>query len=113
MTPDDILGRIVMLMCCFAMAYPLFVIGCFGKDSYDPIAFWAGGEDHLKLMIKDIQQYNKEMGKVFVSGGWICFWLGIASLIHWMIGLVGLGVVSTLGSWALWKRYQTILKKYS
>ena len=114
MTSEEILGTaIVALLCCWGMAYALFVIGYFGKDSHEPIAFWAGGEDDLKSVIKDIKSYNKEMGKIFISGGWICFLLGIFSMIHWLIGLVGIGLVSSLGVWFLWKRYQAILKKYS
>ncbi len=105
------LENIIGLSCCLLCAFPFFIIGHFNRESREPITFWAG-DRRLKELVQDVQGYNQEMGKLYCRYALAFVLDGVLFLAHMAAGMVGLGVVCTLGIFLFWKKYQALLQRY-
>ena len=105
-------GRIVGLVCCLLCAFPLFIIGYYGKDSHDPISFWSG-DTHLKKTVKDVKGYNYKMSELYKKCSFIFTLTGMLCLINVIVGIVCICFVSTFGIYMVWRSYKKILSEYS
>lgn len=105
------LENVIGLVSCLLCAFPFFVIGYFNRRSREPIPFWSGDRS-LKERIKNVQGYNEEMGKLYCRYALAFVLDGLLFLLHMTPGLIGLGVVCTLGIYLFWKKYKLLLKKY-
>lgn len=105
------MGGIIGLVCCLLCAFPFFVIGNFGKDSKEPIGFWAGDES-LKGKVKNVKSYNQEMSKLYKIWSLTFVITGVLCLMPMYIGVVGIVLECTVGIYIAWKAYKNILSRY-
>lgn len=104
--------KIVGMICCLLCAFPFFIIGKYNKDSMTPINFWSG-DTGLKDKIKDLKNYNAEMAKLYCNCALAFVITGAVFLIWEIAGCVVIVLDSTVGIYIAWKKYKTILAKYS
>ena len=105
-------GRIVGLVCCFLCAFPLFVMSHYGKDSRDPMSFWAR-DASLKKKVKDVKGYNYKISQLYKKCSMTFILIGILCLINIIVGVVCICFVSTFGIYIVWRSYKKILLEYS
>ena len=71
---DNLVGMIIMAVCCFGCAVLFFGIGIWAHKSGKPVHFWAGTKvDPAK--VTDIPAYNREcavMWKLYSIPYWCC-----------------------------------------
>lgn len=103
---------IVGLVCCILCAIPLFVVGYYNKNSREPITFWAG-DKNLKTKVKDIKGYNDEISKLYIKCALVFVVTGIICVIYFWVGIVCILFECTLGIYVVWKKYKSILFRYS
>lgn len=104
--------KVICFICCLFCAFPFFIIGHYDKESREPIGFWSGDKS-LKEKVKDVENYNKEMAKLYLYCAWFFFITGIIAFVHVIPAYICIAVESTLGIYIVWKKYKTILEKYS
>ena len=105
-------GQIVGLVCCLLCALPFFVIAHFGKDSGEPMSFWAG-DNTLKGKVRDVRGYNYKMSRLYKKWSLAFVLAGILCLINDIAGIAGMILVSTIGIYIVWRSYKKILLEYS
>lgn len=107
-----LIGRIIAFIACFMCAIPFMIIAKFNKDGREPINFWSG-DYSLKEKVKDVTHYNLEMAKLYRQCAWIFVITGVIFFVSTMAGVVCIGIECTVGIYVAWRRYKTILEKYS
>ena len=106
------LGRIVGLLACIMCAFPFFIISVYNKDSKEPINFWSG-DVTLKSKVKNVAEYNKEMGALYKKCAIAFLVTGIGFLVIPMIGVIMVCFDCTLGIYIVYRNYKRILDLYS
>lgn len=109
---ENIIGNIVAFTSCLLCAIPFLIISKYDKDSATPITFWSGDKS-LKEKVTDIPAYNKEMANLYKLLGFGFIVCGIGCIIYLLFGVVLLFLCCTLGLFLVYKKYKTILNKYS
>ena len=105
-------GRIIGCFCCLLCAFPFFMMDYLGKMRRDPLSFWSG-DDSLKDKVRDVQSYNREMGILYRRYG-LCY--AAAAVCFLVIPVLGVGILltsCTVGIYLVYRRYKSILEKYS
>ena len=106
--------KLIMLVSFFMCSVPFLIISSYNKnDSLTPIPFWSGSENKLKNKLKNIEKYNEEMAAVYKKCAAAFGIAAISSLIHPLIGIIVLAFNCTIGIYIVFKKYKTILEKYS
>lgn len=106
-----LIGRIVGLISCLLCAIPFIIVAQFGKDSIEPITFWAGDRS-IKEKVSDVAGYNAKMAKLYGNCA-ACFAItGIICLISMIAGIVLLGFACTVGIYIAYRRYRKILDEF-
>ncbi len=105
------MGGIIALVSCLLCAFPLFVIGNYGKDSKEPVAFWAGDKS-LNGKVKDVKGYNQEMSKLYKRWSLTFVLTGVLCLLSMYIGVICIVLECTAGIYIVWKMYKGILSRY-
>lgn len=105
------MGGIVCFVSCLLCAFPFWVIGNFGKDSKEPIVFWAG-DTSLKEKIKDVKGYNREMAKLYQKCALAFVGTGALGMVFMYLGVFCIILDCTIGIYAAWKQYKKILSRY-
>lgn len=105
------MGRIIGCVSCLLCAFPFFIIGYFGKDSKEPVSFWAG-DSSLKEKIKDVKAYNQEMAKLYQKCGQVFLFTSILYVLHMGVGTACILLECTIGIYVVWKQYKKILSRY-
>lgn len=106
------IGGIIGLISCFMCAVPFLIMGVYGKDSKEPITFWAGDKE-LKTKVKDISQYNKEMSGLYMKCAIAFGVTGVICLFWLLVGIVLICAECILGIFFVYMRYKKILKRYT
>lgn len=106
------IGRIIGLISCLMCAFPFFVISVYNKDSKEPINFWSG-DTTLKSKVKNIYEYNKEMGFLYKKCAMAFLITGIAFLVLPVAGIVLVCFDCTAGIYLVYREYKKILGSYS
>ena len=57
-------AKIIGFFSCLLCAFPLFIMGVYGKDSLEPITFWTG-DTTLKGKVCDVKSYNAELSSLY------------------------------------------------
>ena len=98
--------RILIALSCLLCAWAFFLIGYLCKISASPVQFWTGSEKKLKNAVKNVPGYNRRMGTAFR-------WYGLAWLTDAILGatfppagIIGVGVLCTLGLYLLHRSYR-------
>lgn len=104
--------KVICFICCLFCAFPFLIIGYYDKGSTEPIGFWSG-DTSLKKKVKDIKNYNKEMANLYLYCALAFMITGIIAFIHVISAYICIALESTLGIYLVWKKYKSILKKYS
>ncbi len=105
-------GRIVGLIACLLCAVPFLIISVYDKGSSTPISFWSG-DKFLMEKVHNIAGYNKEMADLFKKCAIAFAIAGACCLIHLILGSAIILLECTVGIYVVYKRYKTILGKYS
>ena len=117
MDNENVLGAIIMALCCFVCALTFLGIAIWARKSQKPINFWSGTSVPAEK-VTDIQAYNQANALM-----WIVY-----SVPYWMAGLISafavLGdiflIIATIilllaclpGGFLLIWQYRRIEKKY-
>lgn len=105
-------GKIVALISCIMCALPFFIIAKYNKDSREPISFWSG-DTSLKVKVKNVQEYNKEMSTLYLKCAIAFLITGIGFCVATPVGIILLCFDCTLGIYVVYRIYKKILAKYS
>ena len=106
------IGGIIGLVSCVMCAVPCLIMSASGKDSKDPITFWARDKD-LKAKVKDIPQYNKEISKLYMKCAIAFCVAGLVCLLSLWAGVVLICAECVIGNIFVYFSYKKVLKKYS
>lgn len=106
------IGRIIGLISCIMCAFPFFIIYFYNKDSKEPINFWSG-DTSLKSKVKDVVNYNKEMGALYKKCSIAFLVSGVGFLVMPIIGVIMICFDCTLGIYIVYRNYKKILTLYS
>ena len=106
-------GRILIFLSCLLCAGPFLLLRYQCSISTNPVQFWTGSEERLRQVVKDVPLYNQKMGAAFQRYG-LC-WLIAAALgaVSPPAGILGIGVLCTLGLYLLYRSYRKTLLKCS
>ncbi len=106
-------GRIIIFLSCLLCAGAFLLLRYLCGISAKPVQFWTGSEEKLKQIITDVPLYNRKMGAAFQWYG-LC-WLIAAALgaLFPRAGILGIGVLCTLGLYLLYRSYRKTLLKCS
>ena len=105
-------GRVVGLISSIMCAFPFWVIAVYNKDSREPISFWSG-DTSLKSKVKNIPEYNREMGMLYKKCSTAFLAAGIGFLMMPVVGMIILCFNCTLGIYFVYRNYKKILNMYS
>lgn len=100
------------LVSCLLCAFPLFVIGYFGKSSREPISFWSGDKT-LKEKVNNVEEYNSEIAKLYRNCALAFAVTGVVWIVYWWLGMILILLECTAGIYIVWKLYKKILSRYS
>jgi len=106
------LGRIIGLIACIMCGFPFLIISILQKDSKEPINFWSG-DTTLKSKVKNVTEYNKEMGQLYKKCSIAFLVTGIGFLIMPIFGAIMICFECTLGIYIVYRNYKRILSLYS
>ncbi len=117
MDKENIVGAIIMALCCGLCGLTFWVIGSHAEKAIKPVNFWSGTSVDPSR-VQDVLGYNHAnavMWKQFSVPFWIAAVLGILGLwgeIYIMISAILLTVACVPGLfWLIW-RYKAIEKRY-
>ena len=118
MDGEMILGSIVLILCGFGCGGLFSWIGSWAEKRKDPMNFWTGSVVDPKT-IRDIPAYNKanaRMWKRYAAPYWMTGWCGFACFVSYPIatavGILLIGLASTVGILWLICTYKRIEKQY-
>lgn len=104
-------GEFISLFCCLLCASAFILIPYFSEDKNTPISFWSG-DYSLKDKVNNVEEYNREMKKLYLGYGLSFIVNGIIFLISLIIGVILLVINCTIGIFVIYRIYKKILKKY-
>ena len=118
MDSEAILGSVVLILCGFGCGGLFSWIGSWANGRKDPMPFWSGSVVDPKT-ITDIPAYNQaiaHMWKQYAMPYWLTGWCGFAGFLNYkitaLVGILLLGLASTVGIlWLIWA-YKRIEKQY-
>ena len=105
-------GKIIALVSCLMCAFPFFIIAVYNKGSREPIGFWSG-DTSLKGKVKNVREYNREMAGLYKKCGFAFLITGIVFLFLPIVGVALLCFACTVGIYLVYRKYKSILWKYS
>ena len=79
MENENMVGLVIMVLCCWGCAGLFFGIGFCAQKQEKPVHFWAGSAIDPKSVM-DIWAYNQENGRMWM----------VYSIPYWMAGLIDL-----------------------
>ena len=109
---EEIVGQVIYCFCLLVCALAFILIPLINKETKEPIGFWSG-DTSLKDKVKDVENYNKKMTRLYLGYG-LCY--VVASLIIFIsftISIVILIFNVTIGIFIVYKIYKRILNEYS
>lgn len=106
------IGAVVTFVCCLFCAFPFIIVAKYDRNSMEPIGFWTGDKS-LKGKVKEVKLYNEEMAKVYSYCAWAFFITGIVSFVSTKLAFACIFLDCTVGIYFVWKKYKSILAKYS
>ena len=109
---EDIVGQVIYCFCCLTCAFAFILIPLLNKETKEPISFWSC-DASLKDKVKDVENYNKEMTKLYLCYGSCYVVAALIVFISFTISVVILSVSMTIGIFVVYKIYKRILNKYS
>ena len=109
---EEILGQIIYCFCCLACALAFILIPFLNKETKEPISFWSG-DASLKEKVKDVENYNKEMTKLYLCYGSCYVVAALSVFISFIVSVILLIIGMTIGIFVVYKIYKCILNKYS
>ena len=83
MDGEDVVGLIIMGMCCFGCAVLFLCIGIHMQRSEKPVHFWAGSEIKPEW-VKDIRGYNHENSRIWKCYAIPYFIAGALGCLNWV-----------------------------
>lgn len=104
--------RIILCFCSLLCAFPFYAFPMIGKDSREPMSFWTG-DTSLKGKVLDVKAYNLAMFRLYKKYGAVFVVAAVCSAVYPLAGLVILLLNSTLGIYLVYRKYKSILAKYS
>lgn len=106
-------GRIIIFLSCLLCASAFLLLRYLCSISANPVQFWTGSEERLRQVVKDVPLYNRKLGAAFQRYG-LC-WLIAAALgaLFPPAGILGIGVLCTLGLYLLYRSYRKTLLECS
>lgn len=104
--------KVIGFICCLLCSFPFFVFSRVQKGGNEPIVFWTR-DTNLKEKVKDIKGYNTEIIKLYTYCALAFVLVGIIFFIHLTAAYICIGSICTLGVYIAWKKYKSILSKYS
>ncbi len=107
-----VVGRIIGLVSCLMCAVPFLIISVYNKDSKEPINFWSG-DTTLKLKVRNVIEYNKEMAILYKKCAIAFLISGIGCMVSLYLGAAMICFDCTLGFYLTYRNYKRILDKYS
>ena len=117
MDKSQLVGTIIMAVCCFGCGLLFFGIGSWAEKANKPVHFWSGSKvDPQK--VSDVQSYNHEcavMWKLYSTPYWLS---GILSCLNFMgdkfmiAAAILLFIACFPGLFFLVLRYRRIEKTY-
>lgn len=105
-------GKLIFCIAC-AITGTAFILQVNTASDDNPLNFWAGENERLKRMLKDISSYNMEMKKLYQYYSSVFYIAAVVSLFSVMAGGTVLMLNSTVGLFIVYLLYKKILKKYS
>ena len=106
-------GRIIGCFSCIFCALPFFYLAWEGlQKNAAPLSFWSG-DNSLKDKVKDIPSYNAEMARLYRIVASAFALAGAFCLIYPPAGIGLIMLESTAGIYPVYRRYRSILQKYS
>ena len=118
MDSEAILGSVVLILCGFGCGGLFSWIGSWANSRKDPMPFWSGPVIDPKTII-DIPAYNlaiARLWKQYAMPYWLTGWCGFAGFLNYkitaLVGILLIGLASTVGIlWLIWA-YKRIEKQY-
>lgn len=118
MNAETILGAIVLILCGFGCGALFSWIGSWAERRKDPMHFWSGSAVDPKT-ITDIPAYNManaRMWKRYAVPYWVTGWCGFGCFLNYpvasAVGILSVGLASTIGIVWLIFAYKRIEKQY-
>ena len=106
-------GRIICCFCCILCALPFLYLAWEGtQKGAAPIAFWSGDKSLKDKKLSDIPAYNAEIARLYRL---YAAAFALAALLCLLIPVLGIALIvlnSSAGIYLLYRKYQTILRKY-
>ena len=101
--------RIILSLCSLLSAGLFFLMGYLCRISSAPVPFWTGSGEKLKVAVTDVSGYNRKMGEAYRRYGALwCLCAGVGAARP-MAGIVGIGLMCTLGLFLLYRYYRKAL----
>lgn len=105
------MAGIIGFASCLLCAFPLFVMGHWGKESREPLVFWTGDKD-LKEKVKDVKGYNQKIATLYKKCALAFGLAGLVCMVHWGIGAACILLACTVGLYVVRRSYKRILASY-
>lgn len=102
-------GRIILSLSCLLCAGAFFLLAHICRISTSPVQFQTGSEKQLKAAVKDVPGYNRAMRTAFRRHGLAWLTDSILGAILPPAGVLGLGLLCTLGLYLLYRCYRSAL----
>ena len=117
MDNENLVGAIIMALCCFGCALTFLGIGVWAGKAKKPVNFWSGTSVPIGK-VTDVQAYNHAnavMWKVYSAPYWLagilgCF--GCFGKIYTVASAILLSVACFPGVFLLIWNYRKIAKRY-
>lgn len=117
MDKENIVGAIIMVLCCGLCAMTFTGIGIFAEKAKKPVSFWSGTTVPAEK-VRDIAGYNRAnavMWKLYALPFWaatVLGFLGIWAKAYTIAAAILLSVACVPGLFFLIWRYRAIEKEY-
>ena len=109
---EEVVGQVIYCFCLLVCALAFILIPLLNKETKEPIGFWSG-DTSLKDQVKDVENYNKKMTKLYLCYG-LCYVIAaLIVFISFTISIVILIFNVTIGIFIVYKIYKRILNEYS
>ncbi len=104
-------AKIIGFFSCLLCAFPLFIMGVYGKDSLEPITFWTG-DTTLKGRVGDVKSYNAELSSLYKKCALAFVITGILFFISIPLGTIAICFDCLPGIYIVYRIYKKVLNKY-
>lgn len=105
------IAKIIAFSCCLLCAFPFFVLGFYGKDSLEPVTFWAG-DTTLKQKVGNVKAYNEEISSLYKKCALVFVITGLLFFVSMPLAVIVLCFDCLPGIYIAYRIYKKILNKY-